>query len=113
MAQLSAPLLDEDACRGWILRMIHREHGPRCPHCQSAEISVESFWRGRRIRCPGCGGWFTASTGTILAWSALGFREIYLLGVLIGMGLADTAIADRLQINRKTVAEWRRKLKGV
>jgi DNA-binding NarL/FixJ family response regulator len=29
------------------------------------------------------------------------------------MGLADTAIADRLQINRKTVAEWRRKLKGV
>lgn len=112
VAGLHPGLFDIETCRQWILLKIHRK-GPRCPDCGLTAIPHDSFWRGKRICCPGCSTWFTASTGTILAGSTLDYREVYTLGVLIGIGLADVAIAERLGINRKTVAEWRRKLQGI
>jgi transposase-like protein len=109
---LRPEMLNLDECRGWILRQIHQE-GPQCLHCGATDISADSFFKGKRICCRVCGVWFTASTGTILAGSTLDYRAMYLLAVLIGMGQRDTEIAGRLGLNRKTVAEWRGKLRGL
>ena len=103
-----AGFLDEGTCRTWILGQLHRE-GPRCPGCrQSLPVKYhDRFWQNERIKCPLCGKWFTALTDTIFQGTHMGFREIVLLAVFLGLNLPAKYIAEILDIDEETVRLWR------
>jgi transposase-like protein len=109
-----AGFLDEGACRAWILEQLHRE-GPRCPGCKQTlpDKYHDRFWQNERIRCPLCGKWFTALTDTIFHGTHMGFREIVLLAVFLGLNLPAKYIAGILDIDEETVRLWRCKFNQV
>jgi transposase-like protein len=112
--EFCAGFLDEGACRSWILGQLHRE-GPRCPECRKGlqEKYHNRFWQNERIRCPLCGKWFTALTDTIFQGTHMGFREILLLAVFLGLNQPAKYIAEILDIDEETVRLWRCKFNQV
>lgn len=112
LAGISSEILQPDMCRQVILQHFH-QGGAVCPECAApilTERAVASFWSGARVCCKGCGKWFDARTGTVLAGTTLGFQEVYLLALLLASGRPVRQIADRLQLHEGTVRDWRDRL---
>lgn len=111
---IRAGFLDEQACRRWVLSRLHPE-GPICPGCEHPlhEKYRDRFWQNERIRCPLCGKWFTALTDTIFQGTHMGFREILLLAVFLGLNQPAKYIAEILDIDEETVRLWRCKFNQV
>ena len=109
-----AGFLDESTCRSWILSRLHPK-GPICPGCEHLlhEKYQDRFWQNERIKCPLCGKWFTALTDTIFQGTHMGFREILLLAVFLGLNLPAKYIAGILDIDGETVRLWRCKFNQV
>lgn len=105
-----AGFLDEGTCRAWILGQLHRE-GPRCHGCRQAlpDKHHDRYWQNERIRCPLCGKWFTALTGTMFHGSHMSFSEITLLAVFLGINQPAKYIAKILGLNEETIRQWRYK----
>lgn len=101
---------DEEVCRQWILTQIHPK-GPLCPGCghELQSKNLKRYWENKRIICPECGKWFTALTGTMFQSVHMGFREIVLLMLFLGIGLPDMTIAGFLGGTKGTVRRWRRR----
>ena len=108
---LSVHFLDEENCRAWILDKLHPD-GACCPGCHRAideHRRLDHFFKGERLRCQGCGKYFSALTGTILNGAHLDMRGLFLLAVLSGAGISDKIIASKLNITRESVRLWRLK----
>jgi len=103
--------LDETACRMWILKSLHGESAVQCPECGSelTEKGLQRFWSGCRVRCCGCGKFFTALTGTVLSGVHLEFRAIMLIAVFLFFGVKADYIATKLSISTETVRIWKNK----
>lgn len=106
-----ANFFDEYTCRHWVL---HKIHGDRafCPSCGTeitGDMAKGRFYSGGRLRCCVCGKHFTALTGTFLNGTHMGFKDLILLSVLLGLDLEVKKIADFLGRNPETVRLWKHK----
>jgi len=111
--EFNVEFLDEDVCIRWI---IARLHTPviKCPRCAMIILDprrLRRFWNVERLKCEQCGAFFTALTGTVLSGCHMSLREIYLMLVLLGLGVKDKTIADKLNVSRESIRLWRLKLK--
>lgn len=109
---LNASFLDEDECTRWIIRELH---SPviKCPRCSMIILDpqrLRRFWSVERLKCERCGAFFTALTGTVLSGCHMSLIEIYLMLVLLGLGVKDKIIADRLNVSQESIRLWRKKL---
>ena len=114
---LNGPVLDffdEDACRNWILKCIHREKAlcPRCNAIIEGQPEV-SFWAGRVVKCKCCAKMFDAKTGTFLVGMHFNYRQLVLLSLLLAMGWNNGRIAALVGCSGPTVGLWRRKFEGL
>ena len=110
--EFRADFLDEAKVRAWVYRKLNPE-GPRCAHCGEGLLpgkAATTFWNGGRVCCKKCGGYFTASTGTMISGAALSEREIFLLALLLGFEVPVAEIAEILERTEETVRAWRSKL---
>jgi transposase-like protein len=109
--QFSADFLDEDFCRHVALKSLHGDRAvcAKCLHPFDRERQSK-FWAGIRIRCPQCGKWSSALTGTVFSGMQMFYRELVLLLFLVGAGLTNKDIAACLHQNPETVRLWRKKL---
>lgn len=105
--------LDLVTCRQWLFERIHEKHGAGCPFCNTTVNpgkATITFWVGGRVCCSGCKKYFTARTNTILAGTDLEDSTIFCLAVLLGLGMTEKEVAERLDLDRGTVRQWREKL---
>lgn len=103
----SAEFLDADKCRDALLQLMHGWKST-CPRC-CADIESPSFWEGKRTRCPACGKFFTAVTGTFINGTHFDFRTVFCLALFLEAGLSHKIIAQLLQISPETVRLWKMK----
>jgi hypothetical protein len=110
--KFDADFLEEDRCRGWILRRLHKE--AKCPRCHGelTEKQAETFWRNERVQCGTCKKFFTALTDKIFSGIRMNFREIVLLLVLLGLQHPAKFIASRVHCDASSVRIWRNKFKS-
>jgi transposase-like protein len=104
-------MLDAPRVRAWIVAHLH-QGGPGCPFC-GVRIThakpVQSWAAGRRLRCPDCGHFFTAFTGTFLAESKLSLAQFYVMALLLALRVPDADIARIISRTDETVRAWRRR----
>ena len=101
--------LDRERCREWVLERLHG-HDPACPECGGLLDDPRRLarWRANgRIRCGGCGKFYSATTGTFMAGSRLGFRQVVLLALLMGLGLSNAQAAAILGCSAEAARLWR------
>jgi hypothetical protein len=110
LAMFGADFLVESFCRMWILGKLHPA-GADCPGC-GKDILLRTFWDGGRVKCDGCGKYFTALTGTFLSGCHLSFREIVLLALLLALEVPDKQIAAVIKMSAENVRLWRLKFNG-
>lgn len=95
----------------WMIDSFHLD-GKRCPHCQTEiadEVRLTRWYQTERIKCSGCGVFFTSLTGTPLHGSTLDPRELYLLQVLLELNVEAETIATIISVNKETVKRWRQR----
>ena len=102
-----AGFLDEGKCRDEILHSLHPQ-GACCPACMAtlSRISSQRFWAAKRVRCAGCGKFFTATSGTVFDGWRVDFRELALMFFLVTLGIPGGRIADILHRDPDTI-RWR------
>lgn len=72
--------------------------------------ALETFWRGERTFCSGCGCKFSPRANTILDGSHLTFPQFEVLCVLISLGVDHKRIATMADMHIDTVATWHSKI---
>jgi transposase-like protein len=72
-----------------------------------------NFWDCKRIKCGGCGKYFTALTDTFLSGSHMSFREIILLAFLLGLNVADKQIAAVMKMSQENIRLWRHRFEAL
>ena len=110
-----ANFLDETTCRDWILKRLY-PGGVFCPGCSRQvqnDSRLQSFWNLKRIRCKACGKFFAAGSGTFISGCHMGFDELYLLALLIGLKMCNQDIAGILGKNPETIRLWRARFDAV
>jgi hypothetical protein len=109
-----ADLLNEAACRDWVLKRLH-PLGAYCPGCLQAipEKSLQRFWNSGRVKCYQCNKFFDARTGTFLSGCQLSYREVMLLAILLSPDITDKIIADILDMSSANVRLWRNKFEAI
>ena len=111
LKSFNADYLDEVACRTWILEGLHGDNA-HCPGCGALILDMkrlQRFWNIQRLKCEQCGVFFTALTDTIFSGSHMSLREIYLMLVLLGLGIKDKLIAEKLKVSQESIRLWRNK----
>lgn len=95
-----------------IIRWLHQDRRPACPHC-AAEIASprlkKSFYRNKRIRCKSCNSWFAATTGTLLH-GVHDVRKIFLIAIFSKFAV-PYGVAELLDLHPDTVRMWQKKLR--
>jgi len=106
--------LDEALCRSWVMLRIHHA-GAGCPECGTGltESQRLSFFNQRRVRCSGCGKYFSATTGTFICRTKLDYRQLVLMYFLIGIGVDDEKISTALNVDKTTVWKYRKQIEGM
>jgi transposase-like protein len=107
ISQASAALLDRTAAHRLLLSWLHPS-GPACPVC-GLSVSAgrrRQWWAGGRVRCTGCGKWFTGYSASALHGAKLSARQIVLLALLAGLGAAPSEAARLAGINPETARIW-------
>jgi len=113
LSTFSAAFLDRSACRSLLVELLH-PNGPTCPHCGrlvETEAQRQAFGEFRRLRCAGCGAWYTARTGTVLHGSGLDERQAVMIAVCLALGLDNQTAGRLVGVSPETVRQWRAKLK--
>ena len=105
---------NESACRQWIIKRLHPD-GACCPDCGKglSEKSLNRFWSAERVKCCGCGKFFTALTGTFLSGCQLTFSEVIVLAILLSPDFNDKKIAEILDMSPANVRIWRNKFEAM
>jgi transposase-like protein len=106
-----AYFMNEGHCRTWVLTVLH-PHGAHCPGCAgliSGGPSLQSFWKGSRVKCCRCGKFFTALTGTFLSGVHLSYAGVIMMAMLIDARADDSQIARLLNMSTEGVRGWRQR----
>ncbi|MBI5598407.1 MAG: hypothetical protein HY890_01565 [Deltaproteobacteria bacterium] len=109
-----ADLLDEAACRAWVLETLH-PRGAHCPGCAARiedATTLKNFWAGRRCACK-CGRWFTALADTPFHGTQLSYGQICLIAALadiMATGLSVFKISAAAGVSDDTARVWIKKL---
>jgi transposase-like protein len=109
-------MLDATRVRAWIFGRLHSGVCPECPFCGvqiTHQKPVQSWAAGRRLRCPDCGRYFTALTGTFLADSKLSLEQFYIMALLLALRVPDAGIARVISRTEETVRAWRRRFASI
>jgi transposase-like protein len=102
-------LLDEEACYGQLLDLLHPE-GLSCPRCGEAkELAVHRRHRHPVLdyRCQACGRVFNAFTGTAFQQTHRRCSELLLILRGIAQGVTTARLARELGRNRPRLLELR------
>ncbi|MDZ7641628.1 MAG: hypothetical protein U5J62_06375 [Desulfurivibrio sp.] len=114
-AEFSPAILDDQACKGLVIRHLHGEAGaahPACPFCSTLLTGQQTFrWsNGQRVKCRRCRKSLNYTSGTILDGLHISARELVLFAALVDLGCNDQKVAELLGRDRGTIKNWRRKL---
>ena len=114
VAVFDATWLDEAMCNSWVMLMLHHA-GVGCPGCGAGltEAQRGSFFDQRRVRCAGCGKYFSATSGTFLSGVQIDFRQLVLMFYLIGIGVDDATVAAAVNLDKTTVWRYRKQAGAV
>lgn len=107
---LSPTLMDEDACRAWILQRLH-PNGRHCPKCGEILINTRNFWAGLKCCCKACNFQFRPLSGSLFEGTHFSYRDIFLMAVLIALGINAPRIANILDIGSDTARLWIKRFK--
>lgn len=101
-------LLDPGRCRAWLSQRLHPA-GPACPYCRLPVLEAQRarYLDWGRLRCPACGRWHRATTGTPLAGSKLSAPQAVLLIVLLDLVVHPGRVAELVGVSAETVRDWR------
>jgi transposase-like protein len=106
-------LLDEGACYGYLVRLIH-PRGLTCPRCGSDDLRVHRRTRAPVLdyRCPGCRRVYNAFTYT--AFHKMQYRPSRLVLVLRGIaqGAPTARLARELGVSRTHLLTVRHRLQA-
>ena len=95
---------DDAAAEQWFLESRWPD-GPRCPHCDSANVQTGAAHPTMPLRCRDCRKRFSVRTGTVLADSKLGYQTwaiaIYLVTTSL-KGVSSMKLHRDLQVTQKT-----------
>ena len=107
--------LDEDTCRRWVIATVYRGQKKACPVCSAplTEKGLRRFMLGERVRCPGCGKFFTAFTDTFLQGCHLKLSQVILLAVFLHFGIRHEVIALKVGTTPETVRIWQGKFHAI
>lgn len=108
--EFSAKFLNENYCREWTLRKLHKE--ARCPRCLATLTAKQeqSFWQMERVKCSVCELFFTALTGTMFSGTRMSFARLVYLLFLIGTGWNALYVASCVGLTESAVRFWQKKL---
>lgn len=111
LESLQPGMIDADAARSWVLQRLSPA-GPVCPGCGVVAIGgqAEAWRRDKRIRCNECGRFYSNRSGTIVEGCMLGWRDIYLMLVLIAAGCTADEIAPRVGVHPRTIVRMQRRI---
>lgn len=114
VADFDATWLDEMLCRSWVMLRIHHA-GAGCPECGTGLTPVQrvSFFDQKRIRCSGCGKYYSATTGTFICGMKLDYRQLVMMNYLIGIGVDDAKISAALKVDKTTVWKYRKQIEDL
>ena len=106
-----ADFLDRLYCRRWIIDRLHPS-GPCCPrgHALTGGL-IERFREGKRVKCPTCGRFFTAFSGTVLSGTIMEAHQFVALLLLHRLNVPNSDIARIIGLSQEAVRLWRRKLR--
>jgi transposase-like protein len=110
-----ADLMDEDACYGWLLDLLHPD-GLACPGCGAADaLSVHRRDRAPVLayRCGRCRRCFNAFAGTPLQGTHRSCRQWALILRGFCQGTPTAKLARELGCDRKHLLELRHELQGL
>ena len=106
-------LLDGQASDKWVKKYFH-PRGLRCPGCDATTRYARQFRILKcglvHYRCQKCPRVYNLYTGTIFAGSHLGPRQVVLLLRGICKGEPSTVLAEELELSRRCVHEWRKRI---
>lgn len=106
----SAAFLDDRACRLHLTAALHGDH-PACPSCRHPVPASQRarFAAWGKIRCPACGRWHRATSGTVLEGTKLRAAQVVMILALLGLGQAPAAVAEMSGVSAETARDWRRR----
>lgn len=101
--------IDEQWAAEWVLNAVHYGK-PKCPCCGSvlAGEVAKRFWARRQCYCTTCRSKFLATTNTVLASTKLTFRQIFMIGFLLRLGVRSTDIAKSAECEIHAVSRWKK-----
>lgn len=105
---ISADLLNVQNC----LRFLVGD--AKCPKCGEGvgQHQLERYWQGGRLRCPVCGKWHRATTGTALEGCSITSAHIIAIAILSAMESIKVGdIAKITGLGRETVRRWQAKIR--
>jgi len=89
---------------------LNKEKKLLCPHCQSSKIHGHGSYKGRkRYKCQECNITFNDFTGTAIS----GIKKVDKFQEFIELTIESLTIrkaAEKLEVNIKTIFDWRHKL---
>lgn len=111
LESLQPDMIDAETARAWVLQRVSPA-GPTCPGCGELAIGDQAMaWRrDKRVRCKVCGRFYTNRSGTAFDGCALGWREVYLMLVLIAAGCTAEEIAPRVGVHPRTIVRMQRRI---
>jgi transposase-like protein len=111
LASLRPDMIDAAQARAWVLLRVSPA-GATCPGCGELAAGDQArAWReDRRVRCKACGRFFTNRSATLFDGCALGWRDLYLVLVLIAAGCTADEIAPRVGVHPRTIVRMQRRL---
>jgi hypothetical protein len=96
-----------------ILRQLYPD-GPKCASCAApitGRRALETFARGDRTYCAGCGCKFSPRANTILDGSHLTYSQAEVIFVLLSLGVDHSRIASMANVHPDTVSAWHSKIR--
>ena len=109
-SEFVADFLDRSYCRRWTIDRLHPS-GPQCPQGDALRgRQIERYYEGKRVKCPTCGTFFTAFSGTVLSGTIMGVHQFVALLLLYRLNVPNGDIARVVGLSQEAVRLWRRKL---
>lgn len=83
--------------------------GAKCASCGAlitGRRALETFWRGDRTFCAGCGCKFSPRSNTILDGSHHSFQQFEVICVLLSLGVDHKRISTMTRLHTDTIKIW-------
>ena len=106
-------VMEESECRRWWFRRLHPGGVVKCPEPACAvclpDDKVDTLREGGRVRCPSCGRWVEARTGTPFCGVHSSWAQLYLIAEarrlrdFPGFSMSDRVLAAWTGLSTDTI----------